>query len=164
MTPSIVNADQYDDRNLIESIINSYFIIDYGFISEVNVDNTVNVIHAKKLKARTGENLPETITKNIEVLTLCSKGFSFSIPYEKGDKVLLLGFKDFVKSTDSVTQATENLFFIHYDRETMKALPLCVFNSKAKIKIEAKDGNLTIGCSKFSITDSNGTTALEVTP
>lgn len=164
MTPSIVNADQYDDRSLIESIINSYFIIDYGFISGVNADDTINVIHAKKLKARTGKSLPETVTKNIEVLTFSTKGFSISVPYEKGDKVLLLGLKDFVKSVDSVTQATENSFFVHYDRETMKALPLSIFNSDAKIKVEAKDGNLTIGCSKFSITNSSGTAALEVTP
>lgn len=49
-TPSILNAVGLNDRNLIEAIVGNFFIIDYGIITKVNQDKTVNVMHAKKLR------------------------------------------------------------------------------------------------------------------
>ena len=143
-SPSIFMAQQYTDRDLIESVVASFYIIDYGFISKVNGDKTVNVTHAKRLKTLAGETLPQVTTKNVEVLTISTGGLSINLNYQEGDKVLLLGLKDFVEHVDEVQQATESTVFYHYSRSTMKALPLCIFNAEAKVQVEAEDGSLSI--------------------
>ena len=144
MGNSILAAERYTDRDLIESILSSFFIVDYGFIKNINEDNSVDVVHAKRLKTLDDKILSATITKRIEVLTLSAAGFALSVDYKKGDKVLLLGLKDFVPKTGDVTQATETTVYLHYTRETLKALPLCIFNEDAKVKINAKDGKLDV--------------------
>jgi hypothetical protein len=156
MNNSIFAAERYNDRNLIESIVSSFFILDYGYIKTVNTDKTVDVIHAKRLKTYTGDSLKPTLTKGLEVLTIAGAGFSVQFDYKAGDKVLLLGLKDYVPKTKDVTSATETTSYLHYSRETMKALPLCVFNSDAKVQIKVENGKLTIG-------NGSGTPALEVT-
>lgn len=139
---SILAAERYTDRDLIESILSSYFIVDYGFIKTVNEDSSVDVVHAKQLKTLDGKNLNATITKRIEMLTLSAAGFALKVDYKKGDKVLLLGLKDYVPKTAEVTQATETTAYMHYTRETLKAIPLCLFNNDAKVKIEVEEGTL----------------------
>jgi len=88
-----------------------------------------------------GETLPEMETKNIEVLTLSGTGFSLTWDIQKGDKVLLLGLKTPVAKTGDITSPEETKSYLHYSRETLKALPMCVFNNKAKVKAEIKKGN-----------------------
>jgi len=144
MGNSIFYAEKYTDRDLIESVLQSFYILDYGYIKAVNEDKTINVIHAKKLKTYTDETLPQTETKNVEVLTLAGSGFSIQFDYKKGDKVLLLGLKDFIPKTKDVTSATETTNYLHYTRETMKALPLCVFNDQAKVVIKIENGDLDV--------------------
>lgn len=146
----------YTERTLIESILASHYIVDYGFIKSVNPDKTIDVTHAKQLKTLDGESLKATVTKNVEVLTLCGGGFSFTFDYKKGDKVLLLGLKDYVPKVKDVTSATETTAYLHYSRETIKAIPLCVFNEDAKVQIKVESGKLTIG-------DGSNPPALEVT-
>lgn len=156
MGNSIFENEKTTERTLIESILSSYFIIDYGFIKAVNQDKTINVTHAKQLKTYDGTTLKPTVTENVEVLTLAGAGFSFRFDYKKGDKVMLLGLKDYIKRVDEVTSATETTTYLHYSRETLKALPLCVFSDKAKVQISVEDGKLTIA-------NSSGVPALEVT-
>lgn len=146
--PSIFTGQRYDDRSLIESILTSYFIVDYGFITAVNGDKTVNVTHAKTLKTLQGENLPDIESSNVEVLTLSGKGFSINFDYDKGDRVLLLGLKDYVEKVDDVSEATENTVYCHYSRETMKALPLCAFDDSAKVTIQIEKGEMKINAQK----------------
>lgn len=146
MGNSVFFGEQYTDRTLIESILASHYIVDYGFIKAVNSDKTIDVTHAKQLKTLDGESLKATVTKNVEVLTLCGGGFSFTFDYKKGDKVLLLGLKDYVPKVEDVTSATETTAYLHYSRETLKAIPLCVFNGDAKVKVEVEKGTLTIEC------------------
>ena len=145
---SIFYGQRYTDRTLIESIVSSFFILDYGFIKTVNADKTVDVTHAKQLKTLDGKSLPATVTKGIEVLTIAGAGFSINFDYKKGDKVLLLGLKNYVPKVDEVTSATETTAYLHYSRETIKALPLCVFNDEAKVKIEVEDGALKLTTTK----------------
>ena len=97
------NLEQFTDRTLIESILGSFFILDYGIVKEVNGDKTINVLHAKKLTMLDGSVLPEMETRNIEVLTLSGAGFSIIWDIQKGDKVLLLGLKMQVEKTADVT-------------------------------------------------------------
>ena len=156
MGNSVFEAQRFTERTLIESILASHYIVDYGFIKAVNTDKTIDVTHAKQLKTLDGESLKATVTKNVEVLTLCGGGFSFTFDYKKGDKVLLLGLKDYVPKVEDVTSATETTAYLHYTRETIKAIPMCIFNSDAKVQIKVENGKLTIG-------SGSGTPALEVT-
>ena len=135
---------RYTDRDLIDSVITSYAIVDYGFVDKVNDDGTVDVVHAKKPKTMNGDTLKELKTKEIEVLTFSCAEMAISFKPKKGDKVLLLGLKDYVKEAGEVTEATEMTVYLHYSRETMKALPLSAFSGSAKIKIEANNGTLKV--------------------
>lgn len=156
MNNSIFLAEKLTERSLIESIISSHYILDYGFIKKVNDDKTVDVTHAKQLKTLDGKTLPATVTTGVEVLTIAGAGFSINFDYKKGDKVLLLGLKDYIPKVEEVTSASETTAYLHYSRETLKAIPLCVFNDKAKVQIKVEDGKLTIG-------NGSGVPALEVT-
>lgn len=141
MSNPVLKGLKYTDRDLIESILNSYFIVDYGFISTVNADGTIDVTHARKGVTRDGEELPEYLTKKIEILTLSWGGLSIELKPEKGDGVLLVGLKDYVKTVKGINQAEAPKAFIHYTRDTMKAIPLALFNEEAKIRFKTKDGN-----------------------
>lgn len=156
MGNSVFEAQRFTERTLIESILASHYIVDYGFIKAVNTDKTIDVTHAKQLKTLDGESLKATVTKNVEVLTLCGGGFSFTFDYKKGDKVLLLGLKDYVPKVEDVTSATETTAYLHYTRETIKAIPMCIFSDKAKVQVKVENGKLTIG-------NGSGVPALEVT-
>ena len=188
MGNSIFESERFNDQTLIESILASHYILDYGFIKNVNPDKTVDVTHAKRLKTLDGQSLPATVTTKVEVLTISGGGFAFNFDYKKGDKVLLLGLKDYVPKVEEVTSASETTSYMHYSRETLKAIPMCVFNSDAKVKIEVEDGALTLttrgkvtieseadvevtaeniiaNCSKLTVCPKgDGDAALEVTP
>lgn len=145
---STFEAQKFTDRTLIESIVSSFYIVDYGFIKKINADKTIDVTHAKQLKTLDGKTLQATVTTGIEVLTIAGSGFSINFDYKKGDKVLLLGLKNYVPKTGNVISATETTVYVHYSRETLKAIPLCVFNDEAKVKIEADAGTLKISTEK----------------
>lgn len=144
MSNNVFLNEKNTERTLIESILFSYYIVDYGFIKSVNPDETINVTHAKQLKTYDGQSLKATVTENVEVLTLAGSGFSIKFDYKKGDKVLLLGLKDYIKKVEDVTQATETTAYLHYSRETLKAIPLCVFNKDAKATVVVKDGKIEL--------------------
>lgn len=145
MNNNFLNAvTRFTDRDLIEAILGNFFIVDYGIIKAVNADKTINVLHAKQQKTMNGETLPEMETKNIEVLTLSGSGFALIWDIQKGDKVLLLGLKTPVAKTGDINSPEETKSYLHYSRETLKALPMCVFNNKAKVKIEIKKGKLSV--------------------
>ena len=161
MSYSVALSQDLTERSLIESILSSFYIVDYGFIKKVNGDKTVNVIHAKRLKTISGENLAQVETKNIEVLTLSTAGISFNLEYKSGDKVLLLGLKNLVEKVEDTKLATESKIYTHYSRSTLKAIPLCVFNADSLIKIEAAKGSLKINTNKN--VELNGNTKSFVT-
>lgn len=143
------------DRSLIESIVCGFFIVDYGFINKVNADKTVNVTHAKKQVLLDGTELPILETPNLEVLTISGSGFSLNFDYKAGDKVLLLGLKDYVEKVKDVNEAKTPETFIHYNRSTLKVLPLCVFNSEAKVKIEIEKGKFSLESEKECVINSS---------
>lgn len=147
MENSVFLGEKFTDRNLIESILASFYIIDYGYIKTVNPDKTVDVIHAKRLKTLDGRTLNQTTTKAIEMLTLSGAGFAVQFDYKKGDKVLLLGLKDYVPKVQAVTSATETKNYQHYTRETIKAMPLCVFNDSAKVTVKVENGTMKVHAS-----------------
>ena len=144
MGNSIFLSEKLTDKDLIESILASHYIIDYGFIKKVNADDTIDVTHAKQLKTLDGKTLPATVTTNVEVLTIAGGGFSLKFDYKKGDKVLLLGLKDYIPKVEEVTSASETTAFLHYTRETLKAIPLCIFNEDAKVTVQVEDGTMKV--------------------
>jgi hypothetical protein len=85
MTNDIFLNGQLTERSLIESILASHYIIDYGFIKNVNPDKTIDVTHAKQLKTYEGKSLKPTVTQKVEVLTISGGGFSIKFDYKKGD-------------------------------------------------------------------------------
>ena len=139
-----VQAMSLSEKDVITSIINSFYFVDYGYINQVNSDKTVNVTHANKTVMIDGTELNETITNNVEVLTVCGAGFAVNFDYKANDKVLLLGLKDYIPNVANVTKAEVPSSFVHYDRATLKALPLCVFSDEAKVKMMIEEGKLTI--------------------
>lgn len=148
MTDSVFLGEMLTERNLIESVLAGHYIIDYGFIKEVHGDGTVDVTHAKQLKTLAGKSLPATVTTGVEMLTISGTGFSLKFDYKKGDRVLLLGLKDFIPKVEDVTGATETTAYLHYSRETLKALPLCVFSDEARVKVEIEAGTLKVTTEK----------------
>ena len=154
---SNVQATSLSEKDLITNILNNFFIVDYGYINKVNADKTVNVTHAAKPVLMDGTELGETTTDNVEVLTISGAGFSIQWDYKAGDKVLLLGLKDYIPNVGNVSKAEVPKAFLHYDRTTIKAIPLCIFSDKAKVQITVKDG-------VFRIANSSGVAAFEVKP
>lgn len=148
MGNSIFESERFNDQTLIESILASHYILDYGFIKTVNPDGTVDVTHAKRLKTLDGQSLPATVTTKVEVLTISGGGFAFNFDYKKGDKVLLLGLKNYVPKVEEVTSASETTSYMHYSRETLKAIPMCVFSDEAKVKVEVEEGTMKVTTQK----------------
>lgn len=148
MGNSIFESERFNDQTLIESILASHYILDYGYIKNVNPDKTVDVTHAKRLKTLDGQSLPATVTTKVEVLTISGGGFAFNFDYKKGDKVLLLGLKDYVPKVEEVTSASETTSYMHYSRETLKAIPMCVFSDEAKVKVEVEEGTMKVTTQK----------------
>lgn len=149
MTQSdLMRSQTYTDRDLIESIINSYFILDYGVITKVNDDKTVNVQHARIQVMNDGTKLPALQTNNIELLALSGANFSIDAGTKAGDKVLLLGLKDYVQTVNDVSGASEQTSYVHYKRDNLKALPLCTFSGESTVQVVAEEGSLKITVDK----------------
>lgn len=160
--PSMVQTGRFSDRDLITSVINTFYILDYGFVSTVNDDGTVDVTHAKRLKTRYGDSLDPTKTKSVELLTLSGKGFSINWDIKQGDQVLLLGLKDYIPSVEDVTSATETTVYLHYTRETLKAFPLSVFNDEAKVTVSIEDGSIEMGAEGDLTADIQGDSSVTI--
>lgn len=143
-----IQATGLTDKDLITAILSNFFIVDYGYINKVNPDKTINVTHAAKPVLMDGTELGETTTDNVEVLTIAGAGFSVQWDYKAKDKVLLLGLKDYVPKVNSVESAEVPKAFIHYNRSTLKAIPLCIFSNDAKVIVEVKDGDLSVKTQK----------------
>jgi hypothetical protein len=140
----IVDNIGRSDRDVILSIINSRFIIDYGTVETNNGDGTIDVIHAvpaTPLYPPDGyvpENFP-TRSKGVEVLFLSGVMFSSKFELQVGDPVLLLGLKDLVNSTKGITVKRATVFS-HYSQNTLKAIPLAAPNSQALAQINIVNG------------------------
>lgn len=140
---NLPQATSLSTKDLITSIINDYFILDYGYINKVNPDKTVNITHACKPVMLDGTELNETVTKNVEVLTLSMQGFCFDFDIKAGDKVLILGLKDYIDTVADIEKAEAPKAFIHYSRSCLKVIPLCTISDEAKVIVKVKDGLLS---------------------
>ncbi len=159
-----VQATGFSEKDLIINILNNFFIVDYGYINKVNGDKTINVTHSAKPVLLDGTELGETTTDNVEVLTVSGAGFSIQWDYKAGDKVLLLGLKDYVPKVAEVENAEVPKAFIHYDRTTIKAIPLCLFSDEAKVQVLVDNGKMTINTEDKLELDGNDNGGVVIGP
>jgi len=142
---SQVTGIQYNQRDIIQSVINGTFFADYGIVKEVNADKTITVTHAVLSVLINGIPLPQTETHYVEVLYPASANYGNKWPLQIGDGVLLIGLKNYVDSTNGIESPTiPPRQFPHYTQNTMKAIPLQSVDSP-KVSINVTDaGNLEI--------------------
>ena len=144
----LLDQMQRTDRDFVLDQIEDKFFSDYGIISAVNSDGTINVKHAIIRTLKAGGNLGVTETKNVEVMWPSMGQFSIKADLAIGDKVWLVGMKHYLPTLD-ISAPKEQTVYYSYTRETLKAVPVALFDDSAKVTIVAKDG-------KLSVTASNG--------
>lgn len=144
----ILEAQRLTEKDLIEAVVSQFFFLDYGYISKVNANKTVNVVHAVKPMTTEGESLSEMETEDLEVLTISTGAISISCNVAPGDKVLLVGLKNPIKKVADADHAIEQTSRLHYTRECLKVIPLCVFNDEAKVSISEEEGSLKLKSDK----------------
>ena len=152
-----IETTQYSDRHLIESVLKSFFIVDYGYIVKVNGDGTVKVGHAVIPQTDAGEELQAMETDKVEWLSFSTAEISIDIKPKAGDKVLLVGLKDMVRNTADVTKPIKMQLPAHYDRLTLKALPFAPFDTNAKVTLELDGGKATLKIDQLTIDASKVT-------
>ncbi len=116
---------QYNLGDTVRQSLNASFIVDYGIVTAVNEDGTVDVVHAVQGQYINGEAMAKTNTRYIEVIFPGSAGMAITWPIAVGDGVLLLGLKNFIPTTTDIEApvAPPNEF-PHYNQDTLKAIPL----------------------------------------
>lgn len=150
----------HDESDLIAGILSSFYIVDYGYVNKVNADGTVDVTHAIRTIMKNGTELSETITPGVEVLTFSGAGFALKWDITPGDRVLLLGLKDYIPKVGDVSKAEAPKAYVHYERANLKAMPLCVFSDSAKTVIQSDKGKFSVTSNKIEL---NGNTKQFVT-
>jgi hypothetical protein len=132
------------ESSFIQAVVSSMYFVDYGIVSKVNSDGTVDVKHAKKIRLENGTDVePFTLTPSVEILTLSSAEFSIEIPVTIGDRVMLFGLKNGMRSVD-VSSPSKQETLSHYSQETLKALPLCLHDSSSKVVLEIDNGKIAL--------------------
>ena len=123
------------ERDLIENILATSFILDLGIVTAVHGGGaSVDVQHAIQLN-KLGTTLPPTVTKNVEVVWPFPGNWSLT----QGDIVLLVGMKDFLKTAYATAPGPTDIP-LHYSQETMKAIPL--YSSLHAVSIAVDGANL----------------------
>ncbi len=124
------------ERDVLLSIIRDQFFSDYGIVTAVTGNKTVDVQHAVLSVTRPGivapaRVLPAIVTKNVELLFPVMAGLSISGTVQAGDGVLLIGLRDLVPSTSGLTEPAQPPEFWHYSQQTLKAIPLSAIKATA---------------------------------
>lgn len=129
-----------DIRSFVTGIINSYTMVDYGVVTG-SADDTVDVdilVASKQKEAKT----KKVSLKGVRLLYPSSKMFSIKWKIDKGDRVLLLGTKNYIPDLEA-TKASVASVGQHYDLDTLLAYPLSAFNGDASIVMQMEEDNIT---------------------
>ena len=123
----------------IDSRINARFFIDYGKVVAVDTTKgTVDVEHAVNTVLWNGRTCGSMVTKGIELLTIGAASFGLTFPVAVGDGVVLIGLKNYVATVANIQSGQEPNDFSHYNRDTMKAVPLgIVANPNVSVVVDA---------------------------
>ena len=133
---NVFDFSSLSERDVLLSIIRDQFFSDYGIVTAVTGNKTVDVEHAVLSVTRPGivapaRVLPAIVTKNVELLFPVMGGLSISGTVQNGDGVLLVGLRDLVPSTAGLTQPAQPPEFWHYTQQTLKAIPLSSIKATA---------------------------------
>lgn len=145
-------------REFVDSIISTYFIIDYGIVTAFNGDS-VDVLLSTLLQQKEATTIERRIN-GIKVLYPSSSSFSLKWNLSSGDKVLLLGLRDKV---DINAKKPINGGSIHYDIDTMVAYPVSSFNEGAKVAMQISEGNINASIEKDFSYDGKGKMTIKAT-
>jgi len=118
-------------RWLIENLIGASYIVDLGVVVATD-QTTVDVQHAV-IQVKYGQELPETVTRNVEVLWT----FPGTWNLHARDVVLLVGLKDYVKRAQGASVGTTDVP-LHYTQETLKAIPIRASSAQTVIKVDSE--------------------------
>lgn len=151
----IMDQMQRTPRDFVEDIVSNMFISDYGIVSAVNSDGTVDVQHAIIRTLKAGGDLGVTTTKNIEVMWPASAQLSIKAKLAVGDKVWLVGMKNYIDTLD-IEQPKEQSVYYSYSRETLKAVPVSLFDASSKVQVVVEDGELKVTADAIAIEAANG--------
>lgn len=151
---------EVSDYAYIRSLIYDNLFLDYGVVTKVTDNAKVDVTHASIEVLLDGTELPATKSKDVEVLWPASAGFSMQNEIQVGDQVLLLGLKSYVPAVADVEGAKVPKSFDHYNRATLKAIPLCSYNSSAAFRVKSSASKTTMDANALEI---NGNTKSFVT-
>jgi hypothetical protein len=161
----ILDATKLSLKDIITSVINSRFIIDYGTVLKNNGDGTVDVQHAVPIVPKYPDANPAanaikpTVTHSVEVLYLASANFGSTFQLTAGDFVLLVGLKDYVPTTTQISPNPQApAAFYHYSQNTIKAIPMAGTNSTSKGQINVVNGQLQL---KYASVNPNGPNYVE---
>jgi len=155
----ILDATKLSLKDIVTSIVNSRFIVDYGTVLKDNGDGTVDVQHAVPVVPTYPDANPSanvitpTVTHSVEVLYMASANFGSTFKLTPGDFVLLVGLKDYVPTTTEVSPNPQApAAFYHYSQNTLKAIPLAGTNAMANAQINVVNGLFQI---KNTASESN---------
>jgi len=153
---SFLGAEPIQLPDIILSWASSLFMVDYGVVTKINSDKTIDVQHVVNPVSINGTVLPPYKTTSVEVMYPQSACFGAYWPINVGDVVLLLGTKDFVSKTADVTADVTGVppkIFSHYQQRNLKAIPLSGKSSKTqKVKIDIDaDGNMSTTATKINL-------------
>lgn len=112
-----------------KSIISDAFFADYGIVTAVHDQKTVDVKHAVLSVTRPGivaeaRVLDALVTTGVEILWTSMGGLAITGTVKNGDPVLLIGLRDLLPSTQGLTAPAQPPEFWHYAQQTMKAIPM----------------------------------------
>ena len=138
---NVLDGMPVNEVDIIHSIIDSSFFADYGIVSTVNSDDTINVTHATLPVYYDGNALEKRETYNVEVIYPAGYNMGIKWPIKVGDGVLLIGLKNYIESTNGILEPTDKPdVSVHYTQNTMKAIPLqSVTAPKITISTDGKD-------------------------
>lgn len=136
---------RFTEKQMIQSIIAEMIIADYGIVTKVTDNKTVDVEHAVRRVVMGGINAPEIplgarITQGVELLFPSSASFGQSWTVAVGDGVLLIGLQNSLPTTAGLTESSVAAEFWHYSAETMKAIPLQAIRSDSAVQFGESGG------------------------
>lgn len=137
------------EQQKIKSIINLMFFADYGIVTKVTGNTSVDVQHAIQSVTIKNQILDPLITKDVELMFLNMSGISFSGTVSEGDTVLLVGLRNVLDSTNISAPKAPNEFW-HYSQQTVKAIPLSCLKS-ATISVGETEGKFFVRSSSKSL-------------
>lgn len=163
---NFANALNKTSRDLIISIVKSFYFVDFGIITKVSDDKArVDVKHAG-LPSINGNAGSEITSQNIEVMWSSCANIQMKYDLAVGDTVLLLGLRDFIDSISDICQtqsAVKPEINLKYSQECFKAIPFGIQSSpKALITIDATSFKIEAD-QDLDITVNNNTIKTTVT-